>query len=97
MMIFLRHNPFQHHTIDDTSLYFLEILQQIVLKNQLLLGSVNASKQYWQAAVTDLQKVEEKWKGFLSKLITGRFPYPKFKEAISNKTQDGIKNIIVWE
>jgi len=50
------------------------LLRELVLRNQVMVGSVNASKKHFQMAVDDLEKSRETWGDAISGLITHRFP-----------------------
>ena len=69
-----------------------KIMSNLVLKNQCLLGTVNAGKDAFERAVTDLTAFYAAWPEAVKSLITGRFPLERFAEPIQNET--GIKNII---
>ncbi len=61
-----------------------------VLKNNVIVGSVNANKRHWYKANDRLARVDRKW---LSRLIT-RYEKPEnFKEALERKPDD-IKVVI---
>jgi len=68
------------------------IMRNLVLKNQCVLGTVNAGKDAFQSAVADLTSFRATWPEAVKNLITGRFPLEKFAEPIHNQT--GIKNIV---
>jgi glucose 1-dehydrogenase len=68
------------------------IMGNMVLKNQCLLGTVNAGKDAFQNAVRDLTSFHAAWPDAVKNLITGRFPLEQFAEPIRN--QAGIKNIV---
>jgi len=68
------------------------IMRNLVLKNQCVLGTVNAGKDAFQNAVADLTSFHAAWPDAVRNLITGRFPLEKFAEPIQN--QAGIKNIV---
>lgn len=67
-------------------------MRTMVLKNQCLVGTVNAGKDAFEHAVTDLAGFYEKWPDSVKGLITSRFPIDDFISPIQNQT--GIKNII---
>jgi len=67
-------------------------MHNMVLKNQCLLGTVNAGKDSFQRAVADLGEFNVRWPKAVRGLITGRFPIDDFAQPIQN--QNGIKNII---
>ncbi|MDP9053931.1 MAG: glucose 1-dehydrogenase [Acidobacteriota bacterium] len=68
------------------------IMRNLVLKNQCVLGTVNAGKDAFQNAVTGLSAFYAAWPDAVRGLITGRFPLEKFADPINHQT--GIKNII---
>lgn len=73
-----------------------ELMRQIVLKNQLILGSVNASTYHFALAVEDLLAAQKKWGELLDELITTRISYQHFKEAMDLRSEDDIKTVITW-
>ncbi len=72
------------------------LMQQIVLKNQILLGSVNASVAHYAMAIEDLEKAHKEWKNALEQVITTIHPYSEFKEALSHHNHSEIKTVISW-
>jgi len=68
------------------------IMRNIVLKNQAVVGSVNAGKIAFEEAIRDLTCFYQKWPNAVNGLITGRFPIERFTEPIDGHA--GIKNII---
>lgn len=73
------------------------LMRDLVFKNQIILGSVNAGLRHWKIAVRNLQNIEAQWPGLLSKLITLNLPYTQFPEAVFNRHADEIKCILTWE
>lgn len=73
-----------------------DIMQQLVLKNQILLGSVNASIEHYKMAVNYLKQSQEYWPGLIEKVITNKYPYIKYHEALTSYSNDEIKAIIEW-
>jgi threonine dehydrogenase-like Zn-dependent dehydrogenase len=69
------------------------IMRDMVLKNQIAVGSVNAPPESFAAAIRDLEEFQKRWPDALGKMITGRFP---LEQALDPLTKDvgGIKNII---
>jgi threonine dehydrogenase-like Zn-dependent dehydrogenase len=67
-------------------------MRNMVLGNQCVLGTVNAGKDAFEHAVTDLAEFYLKWPEAVKGLITGRFPINRFTEPIQRQT--GIKNVI---
>jgi threonine dehydrogenase-like Zn-dependent dehydrogenase len=68
------------------------VMRNMVLKNQCLLGTVNAGKDAFEHAVADLTEFHAKWPQAVEGLITGRYAIDNFAEPINNQT--GIKNIV---
>ncbi len=68
------------------------IMRNLVLKNQCVLGTVNAGKDAFEAAIEDLQSFYAKWPEAVCGLITGRYRIDDFAEPILKPA--GIKNII---
>lgn len=72
------------------------LMRQLVLKNQIIFGSVNAGKVHFQQAVADLQAAHEKWPGIVEKLITSRTPFAQFDKVLTHHSADEIKAILEW-
>jgi glucose 1-dehydrogenase len=66
-----------------------------VLRNQVLVGSVNASRDHFQLAVDDLVLAETRWPRH-SDLITHRHPYAGFDAAFQHHCSDEIKVVLAW-
>lgn len=73
-----------------------EIMRQIVLKNQIILGSVNAAPEHFKLAVDDLSEAYKKWGDKIEKIITNKIPYNKYLESQNDHSHDNIKVVIVW-
>lgn len=69
------------------------IMQDVVLRNQVILGSVNAPPHCFQAAIRDLETFVEKWPAAVRGLITARYPIAHALEPLSNDA-GGIKNVV---
>lgn len=73
------------------------LIQQIVLKNLLILGSVNESRMHMVNSIRDLHRIAERWgKPFVKRIITNKFPYKDYKEALTKSYKNSIKSVIVW-
>ncbi len=72
------------------------LMRQLVLRNQVLVGSVNAGRDYFQMAADDLARAAIKWKGHVDKLITHRYPFADFAKAFGEHPQDEIKAVVEW-
>jgi threonine dehydrogenase-like Zn-dependent dehydrogenase len=62
----------------------------VVLKNNVMFGSVNANKRHWYKAAEGLARLDRKW---LSRLITRREKPEDFKQALEREPDD-IKVVI---
>jgi threonine dehydrogenase-like Zn-dependent dehydrogenase len=71
------------------------VLFNLVLKNQVILGTVNSGKDAFEAAIRDLGVFYERWPDAVSSLITGRYAIEEFREPVFDRS--GIKNIIVLD
>jgi threonine dehydrogenase-like Zn-dependent dehydrogenase len=71
------------------------LMRNLVLKNQVILGTVNAGQSAYEAAIRDLGVFYQRWPDAVRSLITGRYPIEQFREPIF--AQSGIKNIIVLD
>ncbi len=69
------------------------IMRNMVLKNQVLLGTVNAGRDAFEAAVRDLSEFRARWPGVVESLITRRWKLEEFAGAIA--ATDGIKEVLV--
>jgi threonine dehydrogenase-like Zn-dependent dehydrogenase len=69
------------------------IMRDLVLKNQIVFGTVNAGRISFEDAVKDLTEFVRRWPDAVRKLITGRFPIDQAMSLINGQI-DGIKNIV---
>ena len=72
------------------------LMRNLVLKNQLVFGTVNAGRDAFEAAIRDLGKFAEQWPAALRSLITRRYPIEACAEVLLGKP-GGIKNIFSFE
>jgi threonine dehydrogenase-like Zn-dependent dehydrogenase len=72
------------------------LMQQIVLMNQVLIGSVNASKEHNLMAIADLIAARKRWGKTIDNIITERLPFTEFEKGIANTHSDEIKTILEW-
>jgi glucose 1-dehydrogenase len=73
------------------------LMRRLVLQNQLIVGSVNASRDHFQLAVHDLSMAERRWPGQIARLITHRHPYTDFEAAFQHHGSDEIKVVLDWQ
>lgn len=69
------------------------IMRNLVLKNQVVLGTVNASRETFEAAISDLAAFHRRWPDAVRSLITGRFPVDAHRDLLLGSPA-GIKNVL---
>ena len=72
------------------------IMRNIVLKNQAIIGTVNADKAAFEAAIHDLGVFMDRWPDALKAIITKRYPVDACRELLLDRAT-GIKNVISFE
>ena len=73
-----------------------ELIRRLVLRNQVMIGSVNASRDHFQMAVDDLAHAQLLWGDHLARLITHRHSATDFETALRQHTPEEIKSVIEW-
>jgi threonine dehydrogenase-like Zn-dependent dehydrogenase len=73
-----------------------ELVRRLVLGNQLMAGSVNASRGHFQMAVDDLAHAALRWGAHVGGLITDRRPFTEFREVLSRHGPEEIKVALEW-
>jgi threonine dehydrogenase-like Zn-dependent dehydrogenase len=68
------------------------IMRNMVLKNQVLLGTVNAGRDAFEGAIRDLSAFQVRWPNVVRRLITGRFHVDEYELPL--RSTEGIKNVI---
>lgn len=69
------------------------IMYNLVLKNQAVVGVVNAGPDAFDNAVRDIGVFAARWPAALRAMITGRYPMEAFHDPVMGKA-GGIKNVI---
>ncbi|HZU26002.1 MAG TPA: glucose 1-dehydrogenase [Bryobacteraceae bacterium] len=69
------------------------IMRDMVLKNQLIFGTVNASPQAFENAIRSLGCFLQRWPDAVRKLITKRWPIEEAPELLTGKVE-AIKNVV---
>ncbi len=72
------------------------LMQQVVLKNQVVVGSVNASYQHYKESVAYLAEGFKLYPDAVNKIITDRHAYTDFADALAHHTSDEIKCVLTW-
>lgn len=71
------------------------IMRNMVLKNQVAIGTVNAGKDAFEAAVRDLGVFMQRWPESVRGIITGRFKIESARDLLLGKAT-GIKNVLAF-
>jgi threonine dehydrogenase-like Zn-dependent dehydrogenase len=71
----------------------IAVLAEMVLKNQVLLGTVNAGPDAFASALGDLDAFRQRWPAAVRTLIAGRYPAEQAPELILGRPT-GIKSVI---
>jgi len=69
------------------------LMRSIVLKNQVVVGSVNAGRVDFENAVSDLVMFLERWPSAVRTMISGRYPMEQAEGLLTNRVE-GIKNVL---
>lgn len=71
------------------------LMRSLVLKNQVVFGTVNAGRSSFEAAVRDIALFDSMWPEALRSLITGRYELDSYRDLLLGKPQ-GIKNVLAF-
>jgi len=69
------------------------VMRTLVLRNQIVLGTINAGGDAFEAAIRDLAAFESRWPGLARGLVTGRFPLDAHADLLLGPAR-GIKSVI---
>lgn len=69
------------------------MMRNLVLKNQVVFGTVNAGRDAFEGSIRDLGIFAKRWPQAVKSLITGRFPINEHRELLLGRA-NGIKNVI---
>lgn len=69
------------------------LMRGLVLGNQVALGTVNAGRDAYEAAVTDLGRFMQRWPAAVRALITNHVPLADAPRALTSPPQ-GIKTVV---
>ena len=72
------------------------LMRDMVLKNQVLLGTVNAGSEAFASAIQDLDVFIKRWPAAVRTLIAGRYPPEQAFELILGRPI-GIKSVIAFD
>lgn len=69
------------------------LMRNLVLKNQIVFGTVNAGRDAFEAAIKDLTAFQARWPAATKALLTGYFKLDEYPGLLSGKA-GGIKNVL---
>ena len=69
------------------------IMRNLVLKNQVVFGTVNADRESFENSIRDIGTFTKRWPDAVKSLITGRFPMEAYSDLLMGRS-GGIKNVI---
>ena len=69
------------------------MMRNLVLKNQVMFGTVNAGRDAFEASIRDIGEFSKRWPEAMKSLITGRFPMEAHRDLLLGKSA-GIKSVI---
>ncbi|HEY4101007.1 MAG TPA: glucose 1-dehydrogenase [Gemmatimonadales bacterium] len=72
-----------------------EMARRLVLGNQLLVGSVNASAGHFRMAIQDLSQAVLRWPGHVEKLLQ-HYPVGDFAKPMQQAQSGAIKEVVDW-
>ncbi|PWT76020.1 MAG: glucose dehydrogenase [Chloroflexi bacterium] len=72
------------------------IMRNAVLKNQVILGTVNAGPEAFLATIEGLGAFRGRWPGAAESLITHRYPLEDFKEPLVGGASGDIKSVLTF-
>lgn len=73
------------------------MMENIVLKNQVIVGSVNAHIKHWEKAIRDMDLAKKRWNTIPEAFVTNRFHPEDFKVPFYTRQDNEIKTVIQWE
>ena len=71
-------------------------MRDMVLRNQILLGTVNAGPDDFASSLRDLELFRQRWPEAVQTLIAGRYPPEQAAELILGRPK-GIKSVIAFD
>jgi threonine dehydrogenase-like Zn-dependent dehydrogenase len=69
------------------------VMRNLVLKNQVVFGTVNAGRDSFEASIRDIGVFSKRWPEAVQSLISGRYPMEAYGDLLLGRSS-GIKNVI---
>jgi len=73
------------------------VMKSLVLNNQLVVGTVNAGPDAFDAALGDLREFETRWPGALAALVTHRHAPEDVPALLREGLRGGIKHVVSFD
>lgn len=73
-----------------------EFIRHLVLRNQVIIGSVNAARGHFEQAVQDLEHAGRRWGDLIGGLITHHHRFDDVGSALQRHGADEIKVVVEW-
>jgi threonine dehydrogenase-like Zn-dependent dehydrogenase len=70
------------------------LMRELVLNNQVIVGSVNACRGCFQQGLAHLGKLKQKFPRQMDEIITHRYQFTEFEQALREKSKDQIKVVL---
>ncbi len=71
-------------------------INQLVMKNQVILGSVNANHRHWEMGIKDLSAAKRRWGDLIDSFITREYAVSEYEIPFFTRDQNEIKSAIEW-
>lgn len=73
-----------------------DFIRRLVLRNQVMIGSVNAARGHFEQAVQDLEHAQRQWGDLVGSLITHHHRFDDVGSALQHHGADEIKVVVEW-
>lgn len=73
-----------------------QLMDQLVRKNQLVLGTVSSAEGHFRMALDDFALSEYRWRGHAAKMINRELNFNEYKDALTKHPEDEIKTVLKW-
>jgi threonine dehydrogenase-like Zn-dependent dehydrogenase len=74
-----------------------QIVRQMVRNNQVVVGSVNSNRSHFEMALGDIGKINDRFDGLLTEMVTHRYRLEDFQRAFDSADPRHIKTVIEVE
>lgn len=71
-----------------------DLVRRLVLQNQAIVGSVNASRRYFAQGLRHLTLFRRRWGTVAEQLVTERLPWTDFASVVNGRRPAGIKWVL---